>query len=409
MKLTCNKRGDLSFTIGLILSIMLIGVIAVSCTNIFKEGLSGRPGEKFKGLVGTVKALEQKPAGSSDVVVGYLGERHALVGFSSTALSVRKYPTDFAHFLSVLTIARPAECAYGTACVCIIENPKVVREPFPSVQLQWDAAICEKTPELFNAAYLSEGRDEQEKYYFKGGFLIARGPAVSSDSMTAGNIGFENVPPEPQITIEKTEHGIALCMDQPCIRRNMAEQQKQFVEANAKFAEARKAYDAGNYAEAQWIFNDIVLLEAQQTGKGFAGNAIGVETPLGKQVEGTEYLLNTKEHDKMYFLRAMSIIKQKQYDEAREALRLAELYASDPSVKSAAKNTAETIDCSVRSFAACITTEPTDICYRSVDEKECKQCTSETACADFDNTEACAGACGIACVWNNDVCAEAAA
>ncbi len=406
MKQARNKRGDLSFTIGLILSIMLIGVVAVSCTNIFKEGLSGRPGAKFKELVGAVKALEQKPAGTSDVLVGYLGERHALVGFSSTAASVQKFSLDGPP-LSVLTIPRPAECGSGTSCLCILENPEAVQEPFPFTQLKWTGAQCEKlTQELFNINLIGEGADMPPKYYFKGGFLIARAAAVASDSMTEDAVGFENVPPEPQITLEKTEHGVTLCMDQPCVRRGMAEAQKNFVEANTKFSEAEKEYNAGNYAAAEHPLTELIQLEEQKESLKYGG------------------VLNSKEHDKLYYLFAMSLVKQKKYDAALPALHTAAERSLALDAQKAVRATLETIDCTLRSFAACTTTEPTEICYWSTGRHEqefppgkfyvpgilaCKQCTAETTCADFDNAETCAGACEKTCAWNDGACSEVGA
>lgn len=405
MKQARNKRGDLSFTIGLILSVMLIVVIAVSCTNIFKEGLSGRPGAKFKELAGAVKALEHKPAGTSDVLVGYLGERHALAGFSSTAASVQKYSLEGPP-LSVLTIPRPAECGSGTSCLCIIENPEAVQDPFPFTQLKWTGSQCEKlTQELFNInIIIGEGADKAPKYYFKGGFLIARAAAVASDSMTEDAVGFKNIPPEPQITIEKTEHGVTLCMDQPCVRRGMAEAQKNFVEANAQFAEAENDYNAGNYAAAEHQFAELIQLEEQEESKKYSG------------------VLNSKEHDKLYYLFAMSLIKQKKYDAALPALHAAAERSLALDAQKAVRATLETIDCTLRSFAACTTTEPADICYRSVggtggpggkfyraSSQTCKQCTPETTCADFDNTDSCAGACEKTCAWNDGVCNEVGA
>lgn len=402
MNPTRNKRGDLSFTIGLILSVMLIVVIAVSCTNIFKEGLSGRPGAKFKELVSAVKTLEQKPAGSSDVLVGYLGERHAIVGFSSTAASVQKYSLEGSP-LQVLTIPRPFECKAGSSCLCIIENPEAVQEPFPFTQLKWTGAQCEKlTQELFNMNLIGEGADMPPKYYFKGGFLIARAAAVASDSMTKDAVGFENVPPEPQVTIEKTEHGVTLCMDQPCVRRGMADRQKLFVEANAKFAEAEKEYNAGNYAAAESQLAELVQLEEHEQNQNYGS------------------VLNAKEHDKLYYLLAMSKVKQKKYGEALAALHAVEERSVDVDVNKSARTMLETIDCTRRSFAACTTTEPADICYRSIGDQgarggkfyrastqTCKQCTSETACADFDNAETCAAnGCSTTCVWNDGSCAE---
>lgn len=403
MNLTNNKRGDLSFTIGLILSVMLIVVIAVSCTNIFKEGLSGRPGAKFKELAGAVKALEHKPAGTSDVLVGYLGERHTIVGFSSTAASVQKFSLDGPP-LPVLTIPRPAECSSGTSCLCILENPEAVQEPFPFIQLKWSAAQCEKlTQELFNINLIGEGADMPPKYYFKGGFLMARAAAVASDSMTEDAVGFENVPPEPQITLEKTEHGVTLCMDQPCVRRGMAEQQKLFVEANTHFSEAEKEYNAGNYAAAEQQFAELIQFEEQEESMKYRG------------------VLNSKEHDKLYDLHAMSLVRQKKYDAALSALHTAEERSFALDAKKAARTSLETIDCTLRSFAACTTTEPTDICYRSIgetgpggkfyrpDARTCNQCTPRTTCADFDNTESCAGACEKTCAWNEGACSEVGA
>lgn len=391
MNQTRNKRGDLSFTIGLILSVALIVVVAVSCTNIFNEGLSGRPGAKFKELAGAVKALEHKPAGTSDVLVGYLGERHAIVGFSSTAAAVEKYSLEMP-LLPVLTVPRPAECGSGTSCLCIIENPEAVQEPFPFTRLKWTDAQCEKlTQELFNMNIVGEGADMPPKYYFKGGLLIARAAAVASDTMTEDAIGFENVPPEPQITLEKTEHGVTLCMDQPCVRRGMADRQKLFVEANAQFAEAENDYNTGNYAAAELQFAELIQREEQEEIKKYGG------------------VLNSKEHDKLYYLFAMSLVKQKKYDAALPALHAAAERSLALDAQKTARTSLETIDCSLRSFAACTVTEPTGICYRSVEEKECQQCTPETTCADFDNTDSCAGACEKTCAWKENVCSEVGA
>ncbi|MDO8642349.1 MAG: hypothetical protein Q7R76_02025 [Candidatus Woesearchaeota archaeon] len=422
MSITHNKKGDLSFTIGLILSIMLIVAIAVSCTNIFREGLSGRPDAKFKELVSVVKAIEQKPAGSSDVVVGYLGSNYALLGFSSTATTLKKLaPTGNGADKSSMTILlaeRPADCTIGKACLCLLETPTIKRESATAVpylfKLEWEKESCAPFDQEFFNMNRAE-HDSVDTTYWKGGFMLTRNENIGGDRSQGAvqhdvYLGFHNILPEPQITIEKSAYGIALCMDQPCIKRGMEDQQKLFVEAHTKFAEAEKEYDTGNYAAAETLFNDLMLMEAEQQGKGFPGNAVGRETGMGTVVEGTEYILNGEEHDKTYFLRAMSMVKQKKYDEGRAALTLAETFASDPAVKNAAKNTRETIDCTVRSFAVCTNTEPKDICYRGVDKKTCNQCTTETTCATFDNAEACATySCSLSCAWNNKKCAEAVA
>lgn len=403
-KMSIKKRGgrkaDLDFTAGLILTMLLIAAIAVSCTNIFKESMSGRPGARFEQLVNAVKEIQNKPAGSTDVVLGYLTGRHAILGFTSTASRIQKSAviydgSNIKEFFTAFIAPRPSACPYGKSCICLIEDPKVeLEEIAPAsaarVLLTWKKEQC--VP-LENANgtdfYNTNVLEEEEKYfgndYLKGGFIITRGENIGGDFELARGVGFYNIPQDPQITIEKTEQGIAVCVRQPCTRRGMDEQQKLFVEANKKFREAEKAYEDGQYAAAEQAFNDLLLMEAQQQGHGFPGSIMVIEDPAGKRKEGVELVLNAREHDAMYIDRAESMAKQRKYDEAIAAFNLAEIYATEPALQNRARTNLETLDCTLRSFASCTTNEPREICYQDTDDKTCRQCTPEK-CEEKETT-----------------------
>ncbi len=413
-----ERKADLDFAAGLILMMVLIAAVAFSCTTIFKESLRGKPGVRLDAFANAVKALHNKPAGSTDVFLGYVGSRHAILGFSSTSTRVQKSAvvhegTDIREFFTAFVAERPTVCPYGKPCVCVVENPKV--ELAESVEyvasLTWEQEKC--TPlenadgknDFFNVHILPKEKSyfsEQHPDYFKGGFLIARGENIGGSFELARGVGDFELSNEPEISIEKTRNGIAVCVQQPCVREGMEAQQKLVLQARATFKEAQQAFEQENYPVAETLFNELVLLESQQKGSGFPGSIVQWEDEYGRHKEGVEFLLDAREHDTTYLRWAESLVKQRKYEEALPALFLAQHYATQEATKDAVLKKREAIDCSLRSFATCAK-EPRDACYRTTEEKACVQCSRETRCSDFDHADACVTyACGLECAWNNE-------
>jgi tetratricopeptide (TPR) repeat protein len=200
---------------------------------------------------------------------------------------------------------------------------------------------------------------------------------------------------------------VGVCFKAPCTMRGMSEHQQQYVTALEVYKRANEAYEQGEYFTAEQLFTELLEMEEVQRGHGFPGGSVKIQVGDDKRLEGTEFVLNRREHDKAYFLKAMSLVKQQKYQEAVTSFKQAKERTTLEDVKSAITNTLEGLDCTKRSFALCNKKEPSEFCYRDSQESSCKQCSEQTNCGVFDSQMACTQySCGRRCVWNEGACSD---
>ena len=359
--------------------------------------------------------MNTKATGSGESTLMYLGESYTLLGFSKTSdrvqkTSVGRVGSALRNVDIILEAQRPASCLYGKACVCLVRGPFAERvEDTPNTfSFNWGSEVACKQLEfdIVNILHTDEEHEILHGTYWKGGFIIARNENIKYEPMTAGgHIGFFRVPDEPEVYLEKTDSGIAVCLKGPCIERGMNEQQQQHVTAIKVYKKADEAYNAGDYFTAEQLFSEIIAMEEAQRGHGYPSSMVTFEVGGDERKVATEFVLNRREHDKTYFMHAMSLVKQQKYGQAKQAFTQAERRVSLEDIKGAITNTLAGIDCTNRSFALCNTKEPSEICYQQSQESVCKQCTAETTCTAFDNQAACTTySCGKRCTWNAGVC-----